>query len=152
MNFEIITLGEFRVAGISVRTSNRDGQSQKDISELWGRFMSENIATKIPNKASESLYCIYTDYESDFMGPYTTILGYKVNSVENLPDGLIAKTIAASTYNLYKSTGKLPYCVLNTWKEIWESDIKRKYQDDFDAYPPDAFSSENPVVETYVSV
>ena len=147
-----ITLKEFLVVGISVRTSNQNGQSKKDISELWDRFMREDIASKIPHKENGDIYCIYTDYESDFMGPYTTIIGYKVASIENLPEGLIVVTIPASKYNIYKSTGKLPYCVLQTWKEIWESEIKRKYLADFDVYPADAFSSENPVVETYLSV
>jgi len=152
MTFENRSLGEFLVAGISIRTANKNGQSQKDIGELWGRFMSENIAQKISNKISGNLYCIYTDYESDFMGEYTTILGFDVGSVENLPDGLIVKTIPASTYRLYKSQGELPGSVVNTWKQIWESDMERKYLADFDIYPPDAFSSPNPVVETYLSV
>lgn len=152
MIFENITLEKFFVAGISVRTTNLNGQSQKDISGLWSRFMKENIAAKTPNKINESLYGVYTDYESDYMGAYTTILGFRVNSIENLPEGLIAKTIPASTYRLYKSTGSLPDCVLNTWGQIWQADVKRKYIADFDVYPSDAFTVANPVVETYLSV
>jgi|SRR6185312_2565375 len=152
MTFENRSLGEFLIAGISIRTTNKNGQSQKDIGELWGRFMGENIAQKISNKISDNLYCIYTEYESDFMGEYTTILGFEVSSVKDIPEGLIAKTIPASTYRIYKSLGELPGAVVNTWKQIWETDIKRKYLADFDIYPPDAFSSSNPVVETYLSV
>lgn len=152
MHFENVALEEFRIIGISVRTSNQNGQSKKDISELWARFMSENIAGKISGKVNENLYCIYTDYESDFMGAYTTILGFRVNSIENIPEEYTVKTITASKYALFKSTGKLPDCVLNTWMDIWKSEIKREYSADFDVYPPDAFSSENPVVETYLSV
>ncbi len=152
MNFEEVTLEELSVVGISVRTTNQKGQSQKDISKLWSKFMGENIAEKIPNKVNDNIYCIYTDYESDYMGAYTTILGYRVSSIENLPKGLSQKNIPASNYNLFKSTGKLPYCVLNTWKQIWELGIRRKYLADFDVYPPDAFSSESPAVETYLSV
>jgi predicted transcriptional regulator YdeE len=149
---EDVTLEEFFIAGISVHTSNKNGQSKKDISELWGRFMNENIAEKIHNKVNGNLYCIYTDYESDFMGMYTTILGYSVSTLEGIPDGLTGEIIPVLNYKLFKSTGKLPDCVLNTWKEIWESGIKRKYLVDFDVYPPDAFISANPIVETYLSV
>ncbi len=152
MNFENVALDGFTVVGISVRTSNKNGQSQKDISELWSRFMQERIAGKITNKVNEYLYCMYTDYESDFMGEYTTILGYKVSSTENLPKELMMKTIPSGAYKLFKSSGKLPECVLNTWMQIWQSDIKRKYIADFDVYPSDAFSSETPVVETFLSV
>lgn len=152
MFIENVSLREFSIVGISIRTTNENGQSQKDIDELWAKFMSENIAARIPNKASDKLYCMYTDYESDFMGAYTTILGFEVNSAENLPDGLITKIIPASTYRLYKSTGGLPGSVINTWKHIWEGDVKRKYLADFDIYPADAFSSPSPLVETYLSV
>jgi predicted transcriptional regulator YdeE len=152
MKFENVALGEFLVAGISVRTYNLNGQSQKDITELWNRFMNEKISEKIPDKVNENIHCIYAEYESDFMGPYTTILGYKVNSAENLPDGIVVKTISPSNYLLFKSTGKLPHCVLQTWQTVWDAAIKRSYRADFDVYPSDAFSSENPVVETYVSI
>ena len=113
--------------------------------------MSENIAAKIP-KANEKLYCIYTDYESDFMGVYTTILGFEVNSAESIPEGLVVKTIPASTYRCYTATGTLPDSVINIWKQIWGSDIKRKYLVDFDVYPPNAFTVSSPEVEVYVSV
>jgi predicted transcriptional regulator YdeE len=151
MYFENVELDEFLVIGISVRTMNQNGQSQKDIGELWGKFMGENIAAKIPDKTSNNIYCIYTDYESDFTGAYTTVLGCRVGSIINIPEGLIAKKILASEYRVYRSTGKLPYSVLHTWKAIWDSDVKRKYLADFDVYPPDVFSSENPVA-TYLSV
>ncbi len=152
MHFENVAIGGFTVVGISVRTNNRNGQSKKDISELWTKFMQENIFGKISNKVNENLYCIYTDYESDFMGEYTTILGYKVDSNENLPEGLITKVIPDSSYRLYQSAGNIPESVLKTWKHIWESDAKRKYLADFDVYLPDAFSIDSPVVETYLSV
>ena len=152
MAFESRSLDEFYIAGISIRTTNKEGQSQKDIGELWGRFMSENIAHKISGKVSDKLYCIYTEYETDFMGKYTTILGFEVSKDANLPEGIVLKTIPASSYRVYKSMGELPGSVVNTWKHIWETDIKRKYIADFDVYPADAFSSANPVVETYLSV
>ena len=70
----------FYVVGISVRTSNENQQAAKDIPALWQRFMSENIADKIPNKSSNKVYAVYTDYESDHTKPYTTIIGYKADT------------------------------------------------------------------------
>jgi len=152
MVFENVALEGFVVVGIFVRTTNKNGQSQKDIAELWGKLMGGNTARKIHSKISDKLYCIYVDYEGDFMDTYTTILGFAVSSIQNLPEGCIAKTIPASTYRLYKSTGTLPESVINTWKHIWESDLKRKYLVDFDVYSGDAFSSSSLLVETYLSV
>lgn len=55
----------FKIIGISTRTTNKDNQAQKDLGSLWGQFFSENIFDKIPNKVSNEIIAIYTDYKSD---------------------------------------------------------------------------------------
>ena len=152
MEFTTITLKQFFVIGISVRTTNQNGQSQKDIGELWQKFFQDNILDHIPNKVNSDIYCIYTDYESDANDPYTTILGCKVSSLENIPDGMIGKTIPETTYRLYKSLGKIPEAVLNTWFHIWQSPIERSYLADFDVYGPAPSDPNDAEVETYLSV
>jgi predicted transcriptional regulator YdeE len=152
MNNKTVELSDFKIIGVSVRTTNQGGKSQKDIGELWGKFMGQNIFEQIPNKESNNLYCIYTDYETDFNGPYTTILGCKVKSLDSIPKGLVGKIIPATKYNLYTSTGKLPDCVMDTWKYIWQSGVKRKYIADFDVYGEKAQNHQNAEVDTYLSI
>ena len=82
----------FSVVGISIRTTNENGQATKDIPALWGKFMSEGIIEKIPNKIDNTVYCIYTDYEKDHTKPYTTILGCKVSTLNNIPNEMVVKT------------------------------------------------------------
>ena len=112
--FTTIEIDEFKITGIAVRTTNENGQSQKDIGSLWGKFFSENIGGQIPDKETNDIYCIYTDYKSDFNGEYTTIIGCRVHSFDNLRDGFISKTIPASKYQVYKSTGELPLTLIFT--------------------------------------
>ena len=69
-----------KIIGISVKTTNENGQSTADIEQLWEYFFSKNIISHIPNKKNENIFSIYTDYESDFRGKYTTILGVEVTS------------------------------------------------------------------------
>src|SRR5690606_1631514 len=76
MNNQIIQ--KFYVIGISIRTINENGQSAKDIETLWGKFWGEEIQKQIPNKVNDNIYAVYTDYETDFTGPYTTIIGLPV--------------------------------------------------------------------------
>ena len=152
MRFTTTDLKEFDVIGITVRTINQHGRSKKDISELWQKFFRDDIIEQIPNKESNDIYCIYTDYETDFNGPYTTLLGCKVSRLEYIPQGLIGKTIPESKFQLYKSTGKVPDCVLATWRLIWQSDIDRKYLADFDVYTNKLQDPDNAEVKTYVSV
>src|SRR5579862_1938517 len=134
MTFETIQLDEFFIIGISVRTINQNGQSQKDIAGLWVRFMQENIMDIIPDKITNEIYCIYTDYSNDFNGGYTTLLGCKVFSIHNVPERFTGKTISAGNYQLFLSTGKIPDSVVATWEYIWSSKTERKYLADFDVY------------------
>ncbi len=147
-----LEIEEFKVIGISVSTINKNRQSQNDIGNLWDKFMGQNLIEQIPNKLTHEIYCIYTDYENDFNGRYTTIIGCKVNSFENIPNGLIALTIPTTKYQVYKSIGKLPECVVMTWNNIWQSNIDRKYIADFDVYGQKAQNPEHAEVDTYVSM
>lgn len=145
-NFISEVIDAFDIIGISVRTTNQDGRSQKDIGELWSRFMSEGVLEKIPGKESADIYCVYTDYESDFNGAYTTIIGCRVNMLEMIPEGMSGKIIPSSKYQVYKSSGEMPKALMETWKMIWGSDIERAYVADFDLYGRDR------EVKTYISV
>lgn len=84
-----VTIEPFQVIGISVRTTNENGQSAKDIGQLWDKFMSEGISDNIPNKIDDNVFSIYTNYESDQTKPYDTILGCEVSSLKNIPDGMV---------------------------------------------------------------
>ena len=153
MNYTQVQLEKIYICGISVRTTNLNGQSQKDLSELWNRFFIEQVAVSIPNKISEEIYCVYTDYESNFMGEYTAILGYKISSSENSSLGLSVKEIPVSTYRVYQSEGKIPECVAKTWMHIWQlPDTDRAYNADFEIYGQEAQNPENAIVCTYLSI
>ncbi len=146
------TLEAFHVIGIFVRTTNVHNKALKDIGDLFGNFMGQHIMGKIPDKISDDIYCVYTDYESDYNGPYTAIIGCKVSSLNNIPPGLIAKTIPDSKYEVYKSTGKLSISLAKTWEGIWNADINRRYSADFDIYGEKAKDYENAAVDTYVAI
>jgi predicted transcriptional regulator YdeE len=152
MQFDTVSLDAFDVVGISVRTSNQNGQSKKDIGQLWQEFYEKNIMASIKARASNDIYCTYTGYESDAMGPYTCLVGCKVDRSVTTREGLHRLTIPRGKYQRYISTGKIPQAVLNTWMEIWQSDVDRKYGVDFDVYDQDAQDPEHGRVETFLSV
>ena len=53
---EKVTIEPFKVIGITVRTTNQNGQGVQDIGVLWQRFVAEQIFHKIPNKIDEEVY------------------------------------------------------------------------------------------------
>ncbi len=143
----------FKVIGIAVRTTNENGQAARDIPVLWNKFMSEDIAGKIPNKVSDEVLCIYTDYESDHTKPYTTLLGCKVSTLENIPEGMTGKTFAAGEYTPFVSKGNIMEgMVIGTWQEIWNTELPRKYTADFEVYGEKAQNPEEAEVDIFVAV
>lgn len=144
---------KFSVIGISVRTTNEKGEAAKDIPNLWNKFMTENIAAKIPNKVDSDIYCIYTDYEKDHTKPYTTILGCKVKNLEIVPNEMVGKIINETTYKKYVATGNvLQGSVFNEWTKIWNSDLPRTFTADFEVYGDKAKNFEDAEVELFIAV
>lgn len=153
MNNQIIQ--KFCIIGISTRTTNENGQSAKDIEALWGRFWAEEIQKQIPGKVSDEIYAVYTGYETDFTGPYTTLIGLPVSSLENIPKGFVGITIETDVYQKFVSRGKMPEAVFNTWLEIWgdkELNIKRAYRADFTVHGKKYHDGHDAEVETFISV
>lgn len=143
----------FNIIGIEVRTTNENGQSAKDIPVLWNKFMTEGIAAKIPNKADNAVYCIYTDYEKDHTRPYTTLLGCKVDNLEIVPEGMISQTFETAMYEEFTAVGNLMEgAVFNTWTKIWNSELPRAYTADFEVYDERSHDSENAVVPIFIAV
>jgi len=150
---DIQTIQKFNIVGITVRTTNENGKAEQDIPALWGKFMGEGVLQKIPNKIDDTVYCMYTDYEKDHTKPYTTIIGCRVSSLENIPEGMMGKTIETGGYVRYTAKGNIMEGVVHDkWKEIWSSDIQRTYIADFDEYGDKARNLGNAEVDIFVSV
>ena len=150
---ETVKKEAFKVIGIKVRTTNENGQAAKDIGELWGRFMSENVIENIPNKIDRSILSIYTNYESDHTKPYDTILGCRVSTLETIPEGMIGQEFGNSNYRKFTSSGNLAEGVVyRSWLKIWDENLDRIYTADFEVYGEKAQDRENAQVDIFVGV
>lgn len=147
------TIKSFYVIGISVRTTNENGQAGKDIPALWDKFMKEGILTQIPSKTDDTVYCIYTDYEKDHTKPYTTILGCRVDNLNAVPAGMTGIKINEATYTKHTAQGNLSQgVVFNAWTIIWNSDLQRTYTADYEVYGAKALDFENAEVDIFIAV
>jgi len=153
MEYEIIERPAFKIMGISVWTINKDGISGTDIYNLWQQWFQEGIFEMIPGKLSDDVYNLYCDYETDHSGRYMVILGNPVSSIDRVQEGLIGRKFPKSKYALYRSEGKLPYIVTETWNKIYrETGFVRRFMADYDIYDMNAYDPKNVRIETYVSV
>lgn len=143
----------FKVIGIQTRTTNANNQSQQDLGKLWEQFFAKNVMGKVPNKVSQDILSIYTDYQSDYTGEYTTIIGVPVSTLDDVPSGMVGREFGAGNFQKFTAKGKMPNAVVNTWIDIWQKDkeLNRAYTYDFEAYGPKSQNGDNSEVEIYVA-
>ncbi|MEO1484555.1 MAG: GyrI-like domain-containing protein [Bacteroidota bacterium] len=151
---EVITVEDFNIIGISMVTTNKKGQSIKDIGTLWQRFEKEQIAVRIPNIISGEVYSLFTDYESDFSGKYLTIIGFKVSHLDTIPDGMIGRAFKGGSYKKFIAKGEMPQAIAKTWQTIWSEDksLKRRYTVDFEVYGPKSQKGKDSELDIYIAV
>ena len=150
---EKVNVEAFNIIGISVRTSNSNGQALKDITTLWSRLMSEDLINQIPNKIDNTIYSLYTEYEGDHTQPYTTILGCRVTHLEDVPKGMTGQYFESGKYTKRLAKGDLNKGVVaNEWFKIWESDLDRTYVADFEIYDEKARDPANAEVTIFVGI
>lgn len=144
----------FEIIGIEIETTNQNGKATEDLGRLWERFFTENISEKIPNKRGNEIYSIYTDYESDYNGKYKAIIGIKVDSLEEIPKGLVGRKFEGGQYQKFIAKGQMPNAVGEKWQEIWAKDIQlnRKYTADFEVYGEKSQNGINSEVEIYIAI
>jgi predicted transcriptional regulator YdeE len=146
-------LHSFYIIGISIKTTNANNQAATDIPGLWQKFMSEKIASTLPNKIDDTVYSVYCRYESDYTAPYTTLLGCKVSSIENIADGFDYIEIANGNYEQFEAKGSLMEGVVyKTWLDIWNANIKRAYTTDFEVYDEKSADPSNATVDIFIAL
>ena len=159
MNPKVVQEASFTVVGISARTSNaKETTPQGLIGRQWARLSREGVLGRIRNKADKNIVAVYTDYASDHNGEYTYVLGARVTSAENIPPGMVAKTIPAGRYAVFTSDkGPAVKVVPDAWMRINSLPKSavggdRIYQADFEIYDDRAVDPQNSQVDVYIGI
>lgn len=140
---------EFNFVGKSIHTSNATAET--DITALWKQFDKENWLEAVGHKSGDRIIGLYYNYEGDFTKPYSFAIGCRVEDIDEVPEGLIALKIPASNYAEFIARGKMPDCIIDTWVDIWNSDIDRSYTFDLEVYPAEPFDPENASVKIFIA-
>ncbi len=148
-----VNIEPFKIIGISVRTTNENNQAAKDIADLWSRFMNDKVLEAIPNKIDNTVYSIYTEYESDHTKQYTTILGCRVENLNDIPEGMIGKFIEGGNYVKLSDKGDLMKgLIVNKWAEIWEMDLDRVFTADYEVFGEKAQNPADAEIDFLIAV
>jgi len=144
------------IIGIELRTTNENGKAFAEIPPFWGKFFAEGIVAQIPNKQSNDVYAIYTNFANEGqnnLGIYSLIIGCPVTSLENIPEGFVSVELANGNYNVFTVKENKAELVGEAWQEIWalsesdkEWDSRRAYKAEFELY------SESGEIEIFIGM
>ncbi|MGJ7563209.1 GyrI-like domain-containing protein [Variovorax sp. GB1R11] len=126
----------FQVAGLTVRTTNREENAPDTarIGALWRRFFGEQTYASTPHRTSDTrIFSVYSAYESDAHGAFDVTAGVAVS------DGADSVAVEAGDYLVFTGQGEMPHMVIATWQRIWHyfemhPEVARSYRSDFEAY------------------
>ena len=152
MNYDLKQEGRKFVIGMAIKTSNENGRFQREVPPFLEKFHRDNMVEKIPQRKNKNLLAVYTEYEGDYMKPFTYIIGCEVDNLNVIPEGMVGLEIPSSSYAIFTAKGPFPQSIGQTWYSIWNSNITRSYQTDFEVYGPDFNPEQNPEVKIFISV
>jgi predicted transcriptional regulator YdeE len=128
------------VVGTAIRTSPETAAA--DIPALWQRFMQDDLANQVPQRSDDpATYAVYCDYQSDYRGPYTLLLGVAVKHGAPVPDQMRRTRIPSGHYASFHVEGDPAQVIWQTWQHInerWDARNQRRYVADFERYAPEA--------------
>lgn len=159
MESKIVDQTGFTVVGIAVRTSNAtEMTAEGQIGQCWMRLFQEGLLEQIANKEDSSIVALYTDYASDKDGEYTYVLGARVNSNADVPEGMVVKNVPGGRFAVFTTEkGPGPKVVPEAWIGI-NSLPKlavggdRTYRTDFEIYNERARDPQTLQADIYVGI
>ncbi len=136
MDYEIVSIKEKKIVGLSAHTSNSSPNMQSVIGTLWNRFFSEGIFQKIENKVGFTTIGLYSDY-SNGNQDYNITVGCEVSNTDNIPTGTVEKIIPGGKYAKFIVIGDVKEAVGEFWERFQKTTIERTFTGDFEEYIAD---------------
>lgn len=125
MEFRLEKKPELKVIGYELKTSNKDGRSQREIPALWEQYLGNKGYDKIPNQVHQESMIelgMCTDFNLE-SGDFTYIIGTEVTSFDNAESDMVCRTFPEATYAVF-TTPKVPHkdmvsSIHQTWNAIF---------------------------------
>ncbi len=149
MDYEVVTLEGKIAVGVSARTSNAAPDMGAVIGGLWEKFYGEGILASVPGKVNEKALGIYTDYSGNEKNAYTAMAACETD--QEPPAGVYSVChIPAGRYAKFVVHGDMVQAVAAAWMEIWQMNLPRAFQCDFEEYQDDCM--DNAEIHIYVGL
>lgn len=140
-----VRIPAFTVAGIAVRTCNRDEMNPDTarLGELWNRFFTQSWERKLPARGDDGrIFGVYSSYASNEHGAFDVTAGVAVAATDLgqvAATGAACVNVEAGEYLVFTGEGEMPQMVIGTWQRIWRYfaahlQVQRRFGTDFEAY------------------
>ena len=107
-----------KITGKKIRTNNN---KIDEIISLWKEVPTLGL--------SGDIYAVYYNYESDFNGDFDFLIGSENNVSKDFAD------IKEGKYMIW--TADSQDAVGSAWQKIWNTELDRAYESDFEVYSQD---------------
>lgn len=160
MNPQIVEQSGFDIVGIEARTNNaKEISGQGVIGAQWGRFTAEGSLSRIPHRASDTIYALYCGYANDRNGDYDFVIGARVTETVSIPPGMVLKHVPAGRYAVITSDKGPGFEVVPAaWQRVWQMEDRsqlggaRAYVIDFEVYDHRAGDPQSVQVDLFVGI
>jgi predicted transcriptional regulator YdeE len=126
------------IVGLPLRTDNE--RAFRDIPAHWERFSREGWLGRIPGRAGDDVYAVYTHFSHegvDNQGEYSLVVGAKVDAASAVPEGLASVIIPASRHAVFEVEAGRPDKVGERWIDVWaDQSLARTHVCDHEHYHP----------------
>jgi predicted transcriptional regulator YdeE len=123
------------IVGLELRTSNE--QAFEQIPGHWQKFFVDGILERIPNKVSNDVFAVYTNFANPGQnndGTYSLIIGAEVDNLDAVPDDLVGTVIPGSRRKVFHVAQGHPEQVGAKWQEIWGTQLDKAFVSDYEHY------------------
>ncbi|MGQ5522391.1 GyrI-like domain-containing protein [Chitinimonas sp. PSY-7] len=136
----LLAAPSFCVTGMRVRTLNENELKPElaRIPGLWHEVLSSGLLT---STNSESVFAVYSGYESDHTGAYDLTVGTQSLAADQ--QSLVTTEVPTNDYLLFEahaeSAEALHSAVFTAWQQVWQffstdTEWRRSYSADFERY------------------
>ena len=126
--------------GFTARTTNTEELSGTSrIAELWQKLMTSGNGA-LPEADEQSIFSVYTDYESDENGAYSVILGKRLMEEAAAPDRSRRTVhIPTANYVVFPAANATADSIKAAWQAVYRhfqgsTDTRRAFTFDFEEY------------------
>lgn len=141
--YSLVHAPALTIVGLSIRTNN--AKAFNDIPPVWGAFFEQAVLSQIPNRLSDELYAVYTDFdriperpEDVYTLGYSFVLGCAVSEASSVPAGLANTQIPVANRAVFNVEPARPDQVGPAWQQIWQMhDLPRQFLPDYEHYSVD---------------